>query len=131
MFFFFSVLILTENNIFYVYIRVVSSLGGSVVKNPPAMQETQEAWVWSLGLGRCPGVGNGNPLQYSCLKNPMDRAAWQATVHGVTESQTRLSIHTLLALLEMSEALWGRNRFNSKNQICNIYYFLLDAFKNI
>ena len=35
------------------------------------------------GLGRCPGEGNGNPLQYSCLENPMDRGAWQATVHGI------------------------------------------------
>ena len=39
------------------------------------------------GLGRTPREGNGNPLQYSCLKNPMDRGAWQATVHGVTKSQ--------------------------------------------
>ena len=38
------------------------------------------------GLGRCPGGGNGNPLQYSCLENPMDREAWWATVHGVTKS---------------------------------------------
>ena len=37
------------------------------------------------GLGRSPGKGNGNPLQYSCLGNPMDRGAWRATVHGVTE----------------------------------------------
>ena len=36
------------------------------------------------GLGRSPGEGNGNPLQYSCLENPMDKGAWQATVHGVT-----------------------------------------------
>ena len=43
------------------------------------------------GLGRCPGERNGNPLQYACLGNPMDRRAWQATVHGVTESQTWLS----------------------------------------
>ena len=43
------------------------------------------------GLGRSPGGGNGNPLQHSCLENPTDRAAWQATVHGVTKSQTRLS----------------------------------------
>ena len=41
-----------------------------------------------LGLGRSPGEGNGNPLQYSCLKNSMDRGAWQATVHGITKSQT-------------------------------------------
>ena len=40
------------------------------------------------GLGRSPGEGNGNPLQYSCLANPMDRGAWQATVHEVTKSQT-------------------------------------------
>ena len=40
------------------------------------------------GLGRSPGRGHGNPLQYSCLKNPMDRRAWQAIVHEVTKSQT-------------------------------------------
>ena len=48
----------------------------SLVKNPPAMQETQ---VRSLGQGDSPGEGNGNPLQYSCLENPMDRGAWWAT----------------------------------------------------
>ena len=42
-------------------------------------------------LERSPGEGNGNPLQYSCLENPMDRGAWQATVHGITKSQTGLS----------------------------------------
>ena len=40
------------------------------------------------GLGRSPGEGNGNPLQYSCLEKPMDRGTWQAAVHGVTKSQT-------------------------------------------
>ena len=39
-----------------------------------------------LGSGRCPGERNGNPLQYSCLENPMDRGAWWAAVHGVTKS---------------------------------------------
>ena len=43
------------------------------------------------GWGRSPGEGNGNPLQYSCLENPMDRGAWWATVHGVAKNQTRLS----------------------------------------
>ena len=43
------------------------------------------------GSGRSPGEGNGNPLQYSCLENPMDRGAWQATVHGVIKSWRRLS----------------------------------------
>ena len=43
------------------------------------------------GLGRFPGEGNGNPLQYSCLENPMNRGAWQGTVHGVAKSWTRMS----------------------------------------
>ena len=43
------------------------------------------------GSGRSPGEGNGNPLQYSCLGNHMDRGAWWATVHGVTKSQTQQS----------------------------------------
>ena len=47
------------------------------------------------GWGPSPGEGNGNPLQYSCLENPMDEGAWQATVHGVAKSRTRLSEFTL------------------------------------
>ena len=43
------------------------------------------------GLGRSPGEGNDNPLQYSCMEHPMDRGAWTATVHGVTKSWTQLS----------------------------------------
>ena len=43
------------------------------------------------GSGRSPGGGQGNALQYSCLENPMDRGAWQTTVHGVSKTQTRLS----------------------------------------
>ena len=54
--------------------------------------------VWDPGLtsgsGKCPGEGNGYPLQYSCLENPMDGGAWQATVHGVSKSQTQLSDFT-------------------------------------
>ena len=46
------------------------------------------------GSGRSPGEGNGNPLQYCCLENPMDRGAWRATVHGVTKSRTQLSNFT-------------------------------------
>ena len=46
------------------------------------------------GSGRSPGEGNGNPLQYSCLENPMDGGAWWAAVHGVAKSQTRLSDFT-------------------------------------
>ena len=43
------------------------------------------------GLARCPGKGNGKPLQYSCLENPVDGGAWLATVHGVAKSRARLS----------------------------------------
>ena len=46
------------------------------------------------GLGISPGEGNGHPLQYSCLENPMDGGGWQATVHGVTKSRTQLSDFT-------------------------------------
>ena len=48
------------------------------------------------GWGKSPGEGNGNPLQYSCLENPMEGGAWEATVHGVAKSQTRLSDFTTL-----------------------------------
>ena len=48
------------------------------------------------GSGRSPGEGNGNPLQYSCLENPIDRGAWWATVHGVAKSRTQLSNFTSL-----------------------------------
>ena len=62
--------------------------GGMVVKNLPA-NAGDRGDVGSIpGSGRCPGEGHGNPLQYSCLENPTDKGAWQATVHGVTESQT-------------------------------------------
>ena len=52
----------------------------------PSMQETQETQVQSLGQEEPHGEGNGNPLQYSCLENSMDRGAWRATVHAVKES---------------------------------------------
>ena len=61
--------------------------GGSVLKNPPVNAGDTSS---ILGLGRSPGEGSGNPLQYSCLGNPMDRGAWGATVHGVAKSSTRL-----------------------------------------
>ena len=48
------------------------------------------------GLGRSPGEGNGNPLQYSCLENPMEGGAWQATVYGVAESDTTKCLHFMV-----------------------------------
>ena len=62
-----------------------------VIKNPPANAGSARDAVLIPGLGRSPGKGNGNPLQYSCLENSMDRGAWWATVHGDAKSQTRLS----------------------------------------
>ena len=65
-----------------------SFLSGAVVK---CLLVNDEDAGSIPGLGRSPGVGNGNPFQYSCLGNPTDRGAWQASDHGVTKSQTRLS----------------------------------------
>ena len=63
--------------------------GGSVVKNLPANAGDTDLIP---GLGRSPAKGNGNPLQYSCLRSPMDRVAWWATVHGVTRLRHDLVI---------------------------------------
>ena len=62
--------------------------GSSAVKNLSEMQGTP---VQFLGWENSPGEGNGYPFQYSCLKNPMDRGAWWATVHAVAKSWTQLS----------------------------------------
>ena len=61
-----------------------------VVKNPLANAGDIKDAGSIPGLGRSPGEGNGNTLQYSCLENPMDRRAWRATVHRVKKSRTRL-----------------------------------------
>ena len=61
--------------------------GSSVVKNLPANARDTGSIP---GLERCPGGGNGNSLQYSCLGSPMDEGAWWATVHGVAKSWTQL-----------------------------------------
>ena len=58
-----------------------------MVKNLPANGGDTGFMGLILGSGRSPGEGNGNPLQYSCLENPMDRGAWRATAHGVTQSR--------------------------------------------
>ena len=68
--------------------------GGLMAKNLPANAGDGGNVSSIPGSGRSPWGGHGNPLQYSCLKNPMDRGPWWATVHGVTRSQIRLSTHT-------------------------------------
>ena len=68
-----------------------------MVKNPLANAGDATDSGLIPGLGRSPGEGNGNPLQYSCLENSMDRGPWQAIVHGAAKSGTRLkrlSMHT-------------------------------------
>ena len=62
--------------------------GGSKVKNLPANEGDMDS---VSGLGRFPGEGNSNPLQHSCLENPMDRGAWQATIHGLQKNWTQFS----------------------------------------
>ena len=61
-----------------------------VEKNPPVNAGNVRGVSLILRAGRSPGGGHGNPLPDSCLESPVDRGAWQATVHGVTKSQTRL-----------------------------------------
>ena len=76
--------------------------GGSVVKNPPATAGDMDSIP---GSRRFPGDGNGNPLQHSCLGNPMNRGAWRATVHGAAKGWTRLNMYTCMLghLLNCSE----------------------------
>jgi len=81
-----------------------------VVKNPPADTGDIRDIGSIPGLGNLPGGGHGNPLQYSCLENSMDRGAWQATVRGVAKSRTRLkqlSMHVVT--LEASGSDSGEN----------------------
>ena len=69
-----------------------------VVKNPAASAGDVRDMDLTSGLGRSPGEGNGNPLQYSCLENPKDRGAWWATVHGVAKSWPRLRDYTCMQI---------------------------------
>ena len=77
--------------------------GGSVVKNPPA--NTGDMGSVS-GLGGLPGEINGNPFQYSHMGNPMDRGAWQATVHGVSRVGHNLATKQLPTVMRCVPALW-------------------------
>ena len=70
-----------------------------MVKNPPANAGDARDWGSIPGLGRSPGQGNGNSLQYSCLQNPMDRGVWRATVHGVAELDRTEPAHRHMPLV--------------------------------
>ena len=96
-----------------------ASLVVQMVKNLPTVWET---WVWSRS-GRLPGEGNGNPLQYSCLENPMDGGAWWATVQGVAKSETWLTQR-----LTPQSSPFCVNIQNSSNKvICRFLVALLKA----
>ena len=75
-------------------------------------------------LGRSPGEGNGNPLQYSCLENPIDGGAWEAAVHGVAKSQTRLSNFAFLSFWKQKhhhKPSWNKNEKSKKINLNSQY----------
>ena len=87
------------------------------VKNPPANAGDARHTGSIPGSGRSPGVGNGNPLQYTCVENSMDRGAWWAAVHGITKSWTRLkrlssSSSKALGVKTKIEAMYQRKKWS-------------------
>ena len=93
---------MNDYSIWNIHIKFVLTFGASqvvlVVKNMPGNATDIRDKSSIPGLGRSHGRGNGSPLQYSCLKNPMDRGAWWTIVHSVTKSQTWQNIHIKLFL---------------------------------
>ena len=91
------------------------------------------------GLGRSPGEGNGNPLQYSCLENPMYGGAWWATVHGVAESRTRLSdfTHGVQVASAISKKLikrpWAGTAAGNSSFVSatSIWWSIMQSFPNV
>ena len=88
-----------------------------LVKNSAANAGDARDTNLILGLGRSSGEGNGNPLQYSCLENSMDRGAWWATVHGVTKSQTQLSARAHIS------KLYNIHKYKSTVYIELLYFY--------
>ena len=102
----------------YVYLsKIWASLMVHLVKNSAANAGDARDTNLILGLGRSSGEGNGNPLQYSCLENSMDRRAWWATVHGVTKSQTRLSARAHIS------KLYNIHKYKSTVYIEVLYFY--------
>ena len=102
-----------------------ASLVAQMVKNLPSMQKTCVQSLGSVpGLGIYPGEGNGNPLQQSCLKSPVDRGACWATIHGVSKSWTQLSdfffFFTQLTPFKHSNILFRLSTFTAT--ICHHHF---------
>ena len=89
------------------YLKIILTIlgfsGGTVVKNLLANAGDAGDWGLISGSERSPAEGNGNPFQYSCLENPRDRGAWQATVYRVAKSQTQLSTYVAQILVPQPE----------------------------
>ena len=106
----------------YIYMCVcvyVCFPGGSVVKNPPANSGDAGDTGSIPGSGRSPGERNGNPLQYSCLGNPMDRGACWATVHCVAKIQTRFCDLTITQAEIKKKNLHRVNLIYCFNMLCH------------
>ena len=101
---------------------LLSDLGGAVVKNLPASARDARDMGSIPGSGRSPGVGNGNPLQYSCLENFIDRGAWWVQYMGFKESDTAKHIYTLQSQFP--------NRIEKMLNCCMFAYFLVISGSN-
>ena len=100
-------------------------VGWAVVKNPPANAGDTRDMGSIPGPGRSPGVGNDDPLQYSCLENSIDRGDWQATVHEVSKSQTwlNMSTHVLQVVLDFYLKFHLR-KHRKANEFCILIFNL-------
>ena len=110
--------------------KLHTSSGGTNGKEPACQCRRHKRDGFDSWLGRSPGGGHGNPLQYSCLENPMDRGAWWATVDGVTKSQTQLkwlSMHmcnSLCKLIVYFIKIYRNKKFKEwdKNEAFTIFF---------
>ena len=112
--------------LFYIGVQLIRGFpGGSVVKNLPANTGDARDASSILGLGRSSGVGNENPLQYSCLENSIDKGNWQAAVHEVTKSWTLLSTPACMH----DSGLTMLCQFQVYNKVIQLYISMYLVFK--
>ena len=112
--------------LFYIGVQLIRGFsGGSVVKNLPVNTGDARDASSILGLGRSLGVGNENPLQYSCLENSMDKGNWQAAVHEVTKSWTLLSIPACMHDSGLTMLCW----FQVYSKVIQLYINMYPVFK--